>query len=553
MITQALQTPPPVGETTLRMLETLEDSSQTPVILTDEAGNVLAASPNLRHECAAATAPPSATPLRADGERITCVNESCLHFAGCAACALPDTPQLRTGLHVLHCRGEKHAETSAALVAHALAADAEKAGLMDNLSNSYEELHLLESLAGAFEDEIDHRMTFLKMLDSVRRLLPFRAAEIWTLHAGDKQLRCLLHHDGTTIQKSVESLDVDPAVEKPLCSMGARVFREIPPRSDDPIDTLVHEVLGFVGSPAVLVPLMTRSRLLGLLVLQLPEDFGRIDSAKLRMFSAAGRQASLVMQVHLLVDELRSNEGLRREMEIARQIQTGLLPQEVPTDSMFDLFAGCVTAAHVGGDYYDFFELSPDEIGLLVADVSGHSVASGLVAMSFRSSFRHFLHEQKLPHDELFTRVNRCLEKELSQTGHFLSAVYGTFHKRERRFRYVNAGHPPPLIYNVPTDTFRTENEVGLLIGVLPEWEYHAGETILDKGDLLLLYTDGILEAENQLGEMFGIDRLEAAIRKHHKKGVKEMYHYLLRELYVFQDEQFNQDDVTLLLLKILA
>ena len=542
-----------VGETTFELLATLEKVSQVPAVLCDSSGQILSASSNLKGECAAAApmAPDDLLVRNSEGKWV-CTNTSCLHHTRCASSTIPPQPDLPADLHVFHCKGMERAETSAQLLAHGLRADAEKMALMENLSQSYEELHLIQSLASAFEEEIDHRMTFVRILNCVRHVLPSTAAEVWSLDQGDRLYRCLLHHDGTNVHKSVDSFPAEESLEGTLREFGAKVLRDNSTYDDGPLGKFFARLLKQLDLPVVILPLKIKSRILGVLVLKIPAGSRSIDSARLRTLETAARQTSLVLRVHMLIHELRANEGLRREIDIARQIQRSLLPPEIPTSSTFDLYAGCVTAARVGGDYYDFFESSVDKIGLLVADVSGHSVASGLVAMSFRSAFRFFLEEQDLPLHELFKSVNRSLHDELSSTGHFLSAIYATYHKRDRTFRYVNAGHHPPLIYNTHSGKFREfEDDAGLLIGVLPDWEYQTSELQLEPGDLLLLYTDGITEAENQDGEAYELDRLKHSVRRHVHRSTKEMYHYLLREVYIFQDEQYNQDDITLLLMKV--
>jgi len=115
----------------------------------------------------------------------------------------------------------------------------------------------------------------------------------------------------------------------------------------------------------------------------------------------------------------------------------------------------------------------------------------------------------------------------------------------------VNAGHPHPLLLESKTGSFRCLEESSLLVGVIPSIEYPVGEVELEKGDILVLYTDGIVEAENQKGELFGKSRLEEAVRRNVRKSAREIYHHLLKEMYLFQDERFNKDDVTLMILKV--
>jgi serine phosphatase RsbU (regulator of sigma subunit) len=521
----------PVVEGAGAVIAAIERLSRTPLLLADAAGDIVAASPGAASTCAAASA--------GLGGR-HCSHSGCPRHPSFAV-----LPLGHAGLCLVHCGGPEAAQVAAGLVNAALDAEAEKAAL----AGERQELRLLQKMSGALEEEIDHLSAFQHLLQSLAETLPFSHAEIWVHHPADGEFRALVFEKDHAPRLRREAIPSDAGLEGALRAPGPRLLRVAPAPSGP--DGLLGTMLESLGTPAVIVPLWMRSKLLGVLLLRVASGVEVLDGSTLRVLAAAGRQTSLVLQVHVLIEELRKSEGFRREMEIARRIQQSLLPQEIPENASYDLFGGCVAAAQVGGDFYDFVTSASGELGMVVADVSGHSIASGLVAMSFRGSFKHFLKENHLEPGELFTGVNRALHAELSRADHFLSAVYGTFNPRTRRFLYVNAGHQPPLILDSRTRSFRTLDETGLLLGVLPEWKYEAAQTVLQPGETLLLYTDGIVEAENQHGEQFGLERLKEAMEKHAQKSAKEMYHYLLKEQYLFQDEEFNRDDVTLVILKV--
>lgn len=425
----------------------------------------------------------------------------------------------------------------------------ETLAVVEELAHAYEELHLLHGLAGVLEDEIDHRIIFMKILTCLKELLPIEKAEIWTPRREAREFRSFLFYDGNGIVKNPDGISSVTGVEERLQSLGARVLRE-GQKGADAVDFFLLQAASRLGLPAIAVPLLRRGKVLGLLVLRIPSTLQNVDSSRLRLVAAAARQMSVNLQLHSLIEELRANEGLRKEIEIARQIQHDLLPQSTPQSDKYDLHAGCVTAARVGGDYYDFFSTPGKDLGLLIADVAGHSVASALIAMSFRSSFRHFLKESLEP-SRLFDKVNVTLHGEFKGSGNFLSALYTTLDEKTLHLRYVNAGHPHPLLLESKTGSFRHLDQSNLLIGILPGIEYPVGEVDLEKGDVLVLYTDGIVEAENQYGDFFGKKRLEEAIRMNSRRSASEIFHCLLKEMYVFQDEHFNKDDVTLVILKV--
>ncbi|MBI4602062.1 MAG: PP2C family protein-serine/threonine phosphatase [Planctomycetes bacterium] len=425
----------------------------------------------------------------------------------------------------------------------------ETEAILEELARAYEEIHVLHGFAGALEGEVDHRAVFRKVIACLREMVPIDAADVWVPDSERGVYRRLMRCERNEVGPCPESVPFDPCFSQLLAGMGARVLRG-GQRPSSPLDIFLVRLTRGIGLPAVAVPLVTRSSVTGLLLAKIPAAVDRIDAPRLRLFAAAARQTSLSLHFHTLVEELRSSEGLRTEVEIARRIQRDLLPQKVPRSEAYDLFAGCITAARVGGDYYDFVHRSDGSLGLLIADVSGHSVASGLLAMSFRSAFRLF-HAQEDDLGKLFSRINDSLVGEMEKTSNFLSACYVTFDPRTRRLTYVNAGHNPPIVWRGGSGEFQLLEGTGLLIGILPGESYGAAQVDLGPGDVLLLYTDGIVEAENQKGEFFGLERLKEAVKSHSRRSSREMYHYVLKEMYLFQDEHFNKDDVTLIALKV--
>lgn len=426
---------------------------------------------------------------------------------------------------------------------------AEATEILDELARAYEEIHLLHGLAASLEDGIEHKQTFSRIVESLKELLPVLKAELWVPSAQPTEYRCTLCWEAGTVSNKLLLVETQAGIDEQLRSAGVKVLRgRAEPES--PLDRFLAEITFSSGRPAVVAPLFSRSKLLGLLVLKLPETHESLDSSRLRLVEAAARQTSISMQIDFLVRELRANERLKKEIEIARQIQHGLLPEKIPQHADYDLFGGCVTAARVGGDYYDLYHNPGAELGLLIADVAGHSIGSALIAMSFRTTFRLYLDTMGSP-GTLFERINDSLHQELSKSGSFLSTFFGTFNPGTRSFQYVNAGHNPPVLWVAREQRFLRLEEAGLLMGILPGQTYEHATLGLGSGDVLVLYTDGIVEAENQRGEFFGLERLEDAIRKNLQRSAREMYHYLLKQMYMFQDEQFNKDDVTLIILKV--
>ena len=421
--------------------------------------------------------------------------------------------------------------------------------VLSELVRVYEEINCLYDLDESLEEEARSHAILTETFPHVQKVLPVTHAEIWISDVENGVYRRSVHHDGLAATTPPGAVQRTNASDHLLRNMGTLVLRDAVD-IETPAQLHVRELAATVGLPVVALPLKAKNTLLGVVLFRFERE-ERLSSSQVKLLTAVGRKISLALHVHLLVKQMRSDERLKRELEIARDIQRGLLPQKIPASTVYDIYAGCITAAHVGGDYYDFFEKG-DELGLLVADASGHSVSSALIGMGFRSSFRHNL-ELGLDLDGIFARVNDAIYQELRLTGSFLSAFYCRFSNRHSTLRYVNAGHPRPFLYHQRTGFCTELEDAGILLGIFDGSRYQVGNVELEPGDVLVCYTDGITEAENQRREQFGRERLEQAVRRYAGKSAKQIYHCLLKDMYLFQDKQFNNDDVTLGIVKVVS
>lgn len=427
--------------------------------------------------------------------------------------------------------------------------------LCDELTAAYEELDLRQRLLGVFEDDLDYRVVLGRLVECVRHVLPIEQALAIVIDRDSEKLRIVFRHGGAMATPLQLPGFEERLREEEILRGGVRVFRK-PADLRAETDMWVLRMVRSLGPPVVLCPLQVKSRLVGLLFLRVSATARELAASQLRLLQAVAQQASLAIHLNSLLDQARLNEGLRREVEIARGIQLDLLPKQLPASERYDLFAGCTMAARIGGDYYDLFRSSdgdpaePASLGVLVADVSGHSVASALVAAIFRSHFRHLLGMTRAP-DRLFAKVNDAMCSEIPASGGFLSAFYGLLDERTLTFRYTNAGHPRPFLVEAGTTSVRDLSEAEVLIGVVEGVRYPLAETSLRPDDILVVYTDGLVEAEDKDGERFGIERLREEVRRRAALGAREIHYGVLDALYRFEDPKFHQDDVTLIILKV--
>jgi sigma-B regulation protein RsbU (phosphoserine phosphatase) len=264
-------------------------------------------------------------------------------------------------------------------------------------------------------------------------------------------------------------------------------------------------------------------------------------------------------------EKLVASERLARELEIAREIQMALLPKETPVMERVEVGALYRAAAQVGGDLYDFFWVSEDELGIVVADVSGKGVPGSMVMTMAKAVIRAKAVKSDAPLHTLpsglggepssvIRKTNQMLYKDIKK-GMFITANYGILNVSSLQFKFVSAGHNDTLVYNSHTGELREYNPKGIALGLDQGNVFDAIlqelKLSLSSGDLLIQYTDGITEAMNEQGDEFGEDRLKMMIQKYASQNVNEFLTSLDHEIRVFTKGFSQNDDITAVAIKV--
>jgi predicted SnoaL-like aldol condensation-catalyzing enzyme len=238
-------------------------------------------------------------------------------------------------------------------------------------------------------------------------------------------------------------------------------------------------------------------------------------------------------------------QSTEQELRLARSIQRASLPEEVPTLEGWQISPFYRPAREVGGDFYDFFELEDGRLGLVVGDATGHGVPAALVMASARSMLRAVAQASDSPGDVL-RRVNDPLATDIPPNM-FVTCFYAILDPESGSLTYANAGHDLPYLYrNSAAEELRAR---GMPLGLMPGMGYEEKQTILEAGEAALLYSDGLVEAHDPEGEMFGFPRLRALVAEHGEQ--RSLGDFLLEELHSFVGESWEQeDDITLLTLR---
>jgi sigma-B regulation protein RsbU (phosphoserine phosphatase) len=244
-------------------------------------------------------------------------------------------------------------------------------------------------------------------------------------------------------------------------------------------------------------------------------------------------------------------EAVDHEMKVVADIQRSLLPSRMPDIPTMSLAAYYHTSHRAGGDYYDFFPLPDGKWGILIADVSGHGTPAA-VLMAVTHSLAHSYPGPPTPPGDMLEYVNRHLTaRYTTESDTFVTAFYGVYDPVQRTLTYSSAGHNPPRLKRCVDGTLALlDGATALPLGIFPEQSYPEQMYRLVPGDQLVLYTDGITEAHNEQGEMFGLHRLDKVL-ENCAIGASDLLESVLTALRDFTGSQAIHDDRTLLVAKI--
>lgn len=253
----------------------------------------------------------------------------------------------------------------------------------------------------------------------------------------------------------------------------------------------------------------------------------------------------------LSADLRAAYELVDRELSVVAEIQRSLLPESLPDIAGAEIATHYRTARHAGGDYYDFFELPNGKWGVLIADVSGHG-APAAVVMAIMHTIAHSDPERRCCPDALLEHLNRRLiSRYTASTGSFVTAFYGVYDPAHRTLVYSCAGHNPPRILRAGSAGVESLFDAqGLPLGVVEQSRYTCATVRLREGDALVLYTDGLTEARAPDGELFGVERLDAAAVGG-ALGAEAIATRVLERVKQFTDDAPPADDCTLVVLSI--
>ena len=259
-----------------------------------------------------------------------------------------------------------------------------------------------------------------------------------------------------------------------------------------------------------------------------------------------------IAYIKTMQEEHTQLESIKGDLAVAREIQQAILPRIFPPfpeeAANMDIAASMNAAKDVGGDFYDFFRIDADHIGFVIADVSGKGVPAAIFMAVCRTLIRATGIRGVSP-SECITYSNSLLAKE-SVNAMFVTAFYGIYNIRTGEVKYANAGHNPPYLMKADGSVKVLPLSHDFVAGVIDDFQYTEETTLLEKGDTLLLFTDGVTEATSPTYEEYGEQRLEQRLSQLTQVGCQEIIDAIKADVKAFAGEAEQSDDITLLALK---
>ncbi len=299
------------------------------------------------------------------------------------------------------------------------------------------------------------------------------------------------------------------------------------------------------------VPLKIKNDLLGVLIVMNKMDESGFDENDQSILQALADQAALSINNARLYVELTEQERMKRELEIATQIQSSLLPKEIPHINGITISGNMIPAKEIGGDYYDYIKMDDDHMGIIIGDVAGKGVPAGMIMLIVRTIIHVIAKEvtsTKLAMEVISQKIYHQMDSKK-----FMTLLYLFWDNRDRTLKYTSAGHEHILLYRKAENRIERIKSGGLAIGMHEQIGQFLSEKQLkmNAGDTVLLYTDGVTEARNENSEMYGLDRLQKTLEKYSSESAEMLRCRAEDEVKSFMSSADQYDDITLVAFKI--
>jgi sigma-B regulation protein RsbU (phosphoserine phosphatase) len=294
-------------------------------------------------------------------------------------------------------------------------------------------------------------------------------------------------------------------------------------------------------------PLITKGELIGLIAVFNKKGESLFTKDDEKLLSIIASQSAAVIENARLLEEEKLLFGLQEEMKLARNIQLNLLPSRMPDIDGYEISAVSIPAKDVGGDYYDFMELSETKIALCLGDITGKGLPAAMLMSNLQATLRGQAKNCDTP-AKCITRSNELLYHS-TESDRFATLFYGILDIEKGFITFCNAGHDTPVLIKNSGEVIEIKGS-GLMLGAFPEYLYKQDEIQMNKGDTVILYSDGVTEAMNAQEEEFSLDNLIPLLVENRDKSAEYIQTKIVETVKAHSGSTPQSDDITLMIIK---
>jgi len=418
--------------------------------------------------------------------------------------------------------------------------------------STIDKLRMLLDITKKISRSLDLQEVLNLVMDTLDSLIPYDAAGIFVLQCRDKELVPEGEEPCEFKSEAVRGYDIDELSDLHLKLgegfIGSVALSAQPIISPDVRNDPVYINARDKTRSEMVAPIISNDEVIGVFDLE-SDQFNAYSEDDLEVLMMLASQVAIIIEKVMLHEQLIEKKRLEGQLEVARQVQLALLPPHDPEIAGYDISAYNFPTEEVSGDYYDWVRIFEDQIGIVIADVSGKGVPAAILMAFLRASLRAASHIGYATHISM-AKVNYLLWESIERN-QFVTAFYGILDSLKGTMAYSNAGHNPPLLLNgAGTSRYIDKGEQPL--GMFAKTRYHEYYLEFEPGDVLVLYTDGATEANSPSGEEFGRERLAQAVKDNYDKPAREMIASLQLAILEWTDNAGATDDVTFFIIKAL-
>lgn len=413
----------------------------------------------------------------------------------------------------------------------------------ERIERQYADLRTVHELSGLFSGTLDLQEILDMTVRRVVDVMPVKACGIRLLNeeTGELAIRAVCNLSDEYLNKGPVILQ-ENAIDASAFAGEAVYIEDAPndPRSRYPENARREGIVS-----GLCLPMTFRGQTIGVIRVYTSKRYA-FNDAEVSLLRSIGSQAASAIIHSRLYEDRAHAERFQRQVEVAGEIQRRMLPACPPRHPRLDFGSLCVPTLQVGGDFYDFIEQPDGALGVCIADVVGKGLPAALMMASLRSALRAFAQGSD-GIDAVLAQVNRhtCRDTLVSE---FATLVYCVISPDGRSMAYCNAGHPPPLLLR--GDQLIELTTGGLVVGVVPDEVFPCETIAIREGDVLVMTTDGVMEAMDFGGCAYGLDRLRASIRRHCALDAQQLAQQILWDVRRFVGLADQSDDITIVVIK---